>query len=711
MILNYLLFCFAATTINARIPDWLITDVKTPTTVTKTENGNLLLTNGLIRREFSIHPDFTTVDYYSIEKQASLLRAISPEATISLDGIIYKIGFVKTDIPRAYLNRSALKEDFQYVEGGYHFDGYTTEEPTAPYNYKPMRGAPKDIDWPPKGLRLNVCFKLKYTAHVYHYFVRPCIHYEMYDGIPAMSKWVTVTSDKMAYGKVKVSILSVEELAVNQQFTHQSHWDGPYNTYDWFFVGTNQAHGAVVQWKQDPSASLMPGSFEELINATYAPPTGESIPSLTLGAAGFESFRVHELLHCGDTELRRALSRHRLFRLLAPQTQENPIFFHMTQSNNESVHAVIDQMAEVGFEMMIYSFGSGFNIENYDEKYLLEIKAIVDYAKSKGIEVGGYDLIVLDRTVDYKYMAIDKNNKTLYATCMASAWYDYLLGKFTTFIDKTGIMMVETDGPYGGGACASTEHPHHENNEDSIYQQTLYQGEFFKELRKRNMFINQPDNFFYQGGSKTGLGYNENQYSLPRWQDISVSRQSLFDRIYNFIPTAGWMFLPLTVYHGGGAAAQFEPLQEHLDSYKFGLAQYLGAGVSACYRGYRLYDTEETKNLVKKWVDFYKQYRDILTSDIVRVRRPDMQSIDSYMHVNYKLENKGLAMVFNPTLERKVMNLTLPLYYTGISDIAVVSEQGRDATPYTLNKGWEIDIHVDMEPLAITWYNIQDGGE
>ncbi len=29
--------------------------------------------------------------------------------------------------------------------------------------------------------------------------------------------------------------------------------------------------------------------------------------------------------------------------------------------------------------------------------------------------------------------------------------------------------------------------------------------------------------------------------------------------------------------------------------------------------------------MVKKWVGFYKTYRDILISDIVHVRRPDMQ--------------------------------------------------------------------------------------
>ena len=39
----------------------------------------------------------------------------------------------------------------------------------------------------------------------------------------------------------------------------------------------------------------------------------------------------------------------------------------------------------------------------------------------------------------------------------------------------------------------------------------------------------------------------------------------------------------------------------------------------------RLYDSVETMEMVKKWVGFYNTYRDILISDIVHVRRPDMQ--------------------------------------------------------------------------------------
>ncbi len=43
----------------------------------------------------------------------------------------------------------------------------------------------------------------------------------------------------------------------------------------------------------------------------------------------------------------------------------------------------------------------------------------------------------------------------------------------------------------------------------------------------------------------SGMGYDESQYSLPRWMDLSISRQGMFDDTYHYIPSQGWMFLPL----------------------------------------------------------------------------------------------------------------------------------------------------------------------
>ena len=61
----------------------------------------------------------------------------------------------------------------------------------------------------------------------------------------------------------------------------------------------------------------------------------------------------------------------------------------------------------------------------------------------------------------------------------------------------------------------------------------------------------------------------------------SADSPSVFDDSYRLIPTAGWMFVPLTPYHKAGAEIVFEPLSEHYTEYEWALAQYLGAGLCA----------------------------------------------------------------------------------------------------------------------------------
>ena len=71
------------------------------------------------------------------------------------------------------------------------------------------------------------------------------------------------------------------------------------------------------------------------------------------------------------------------------------------------------------------------------------------------------------------------------------------------------------------------------------------------------------------------------------------------------------------------------------------LGQYLSAGVAACYRGFRLFESQASRTPVKTWVNFYKKYREVLNGDIIHVRRPTMQDIDSFLHVNPQGNVKG----------------------------------------------------------------------
>ena len=70
------------------------------------------------------------------------------------------------------------------------------------------------------------------------------------------------------------------------------------------------------------------------------------------------------------------------------------------------------------------------------------------------------------------------------------------------------------------------------------------------------------------------------------WLQLSLTSQ---------VPSSGWMFLPLTGYYVSDPDVVFEPMTDHLPEYSWGLAQYLGAGVAACYRGHRLFDSAATR--------------------------------------------------------------------------------------------------------------------
>lgn len=375
------------------------------------------------------------------------------------------------------------------------------------------------------------------------------------------------------------------------------------------------------------------------------------------------------------------------------------------------MRAAVDQMADVGFEMFIYSFGTSFDFEAPGAP--AKFAADIAYARGRGIEVGGYDLICLQRgnggyggNVGAQWDTVAPDGTTLGVdACFASGWVD-ALAAFTDAFVAVNLTMFETDGPYGGEPCASENHTYHLGADDAVYQQNRVQGAFYARLRAGGMFINQPDGYFAQGGNKAPLGYNEGQYSLPRAQDLTLSRIGMFEDTFTMVPTQGWMFVPLVDYHGGGDAAAFEPLATNLVDYNFALAQYFGYGVAACYRGPRLYDpaAPATRAVVQYWVAWFKRYRDIVTADIVHVARPDGARVDAILHVDPQRAHRGMAVFFNPTDVPVTVNVSLPLYYTGIATAATLTWQDAPApVRVALARDYSVVVSVTVGARNATW--------
>jgi hypothetical protein len=216
--------------------------------------------------------------------------------------------------------------------------------------------------------------------------------------------------------------------------------------------------------------------------------------------------------------------------------------------------------------------------------------------------------------------------------------------------------------------------------------------------------VNAPDWYFLDGTHKTALGYREVNFSLPRDQQKILNRQNIFDGTWEMTPSMGWGFVPLTRYHGGGEEAVLEPLAEHLNDYEQLMVQYYGAGIQACYRGPRLFDTEETKQLVIRVIDWYKNHRKILNSDIIHLRRADGRDWDGFLHVNPAGGEKGLLMLFNPLSVPIQKEIEIPVYYTGLSKRVKIGEKDGKMKTYPISRDYVVSLPVTIPANSYTWF-------
>jgi hypothetical protein len=486
------------------------------------------------------------------------------------------------------------------------------------------------------------------------------------------------------------------------------------------YVHPAQGHGSEVIWANDPTFDTAYagniGANEPILTAGYMNATFYGGPAHRLQpGADYTTYRLLELWSDSVEPERKGLSRRKMTRLLAPQTSEAPLFFHLTDSSSKAFRHAVDQMHAVGgFDMLIYSFGSGFQLENTDPLYLAGLKADIKYARDRGIEVGGYDLISDTRT-GTGFDAIDPADphKHLNDACFASGWNKELTSRVLTQMAAANLSMLETDGPYAGNPCASHSHDHYDYA-DSIEMQWRGQTEFYSLMREHGVFVHAPDDYLFAGGAnKECGGYEENQMSLPRWQWLSIAHQENYDDTWTETPTQAWMFAPLTDYHAGGAAAALEPFAENMVAWEWTLGTFLGHGRGACYRGDELFDTPAVQAMVTKWASFWTKYRAILIQDIVHIRRPDMQSIDSVMHVtaNKTASVCALAMFYNPSLFTQTASFALPMYYTGEMDAVWLEGMGNGTVvKASLARDYSVRVNVTLKAREISYTVVHRGG-
>ena len=692
--------------------DWLLDNSGFGSVVIQ-EGNAIILDNGLVNRTLRLAPNAATIEFKNLTTGESMLRSIKPEAEVTINGERYVVGGLQ-----------GLKEHGYFLEEW--VDSLTTDPNAFQYKSHEVKQIRPKIKWNPKKryhTAENVTPKGKELIMDFWHSdqgldgVLVQVHYEIYDGIPLIAKWISI--ENQSNNTIEINGFKSELLAfpeVENFVETPKHWRRPnlHVESDYSFGGfTSGESETSIFWEHDPEYTSQVNWLLQteclLVSKLEVGPDVTLPPNKT-----FESFHTYELMQDGSDRERNSLAIRKMYRLLAPWATENPIFMHLTTTEPEKVKTAIDQCVATGYEMVILSFGSGLDMEDNSVANITKFKELANYAHSRGIELGGYSLFS-SRKISESVDVIDKETgkpggaKFGNAPCLASEWGHIYLQKIKYFLDKTGFDLLEHDGPYPGDYCASTTHKYHKGYEDSQWVQWTMTKDFYHWLKEKDIYLNAPDFYYLQGSNKCGIGYREVNWSLPRDQQIILGRQNIYDGTWKKTPSMAWTFVPLTEYHGGGAAATLEPLNEHLKAYKAHMVQNYGSGVQACYRGPRLYDTEATKQLVLDQIAHYTKYRDILNSDIIHLRRPDGRNWDGFMHVNPKLEEKALVMLFNPTAKTINEKIMLPLYFTGLDGEVSLWENGKQLVKSVVDRKYKATIEVRIPPKGYTWFVIKNG--
>ena len=690
--------------------DWLVDNQQRSAQVFFDSDSQIRLDNGLIRRSFYVGENLICYDFKNQMTGEQLLRSPLPEAEITINGKRYAVGG-NIDLKEKAFFKLEWLDQVMSPSNHFSFERYSQEKISSPLDFKM-------VFWPYEagygtGTKLTFWF-----THSDLPGLSVAVNYELFDNIPLISKYLTIEnksdSDFFINQIVSEQLALVEEESAvvgstaKMKKNHQIYFENN-------FAFNNAMHAELsdqaTHWLSD-------SSYTSQVNYNLLTPAIAKIfPDKGYGielAPGedLESIRSNQLILDSYDRERNGLARRKMYRALAPWTLQNPIFMHLVSKNDEEVYTAIDQCVDTGYEALILSFGSHINMEDDRAENLNRWKTIADYAHEKGIKIGGYSLFS-SRTISPEDDVIDpktgKPGGAFFgnAPCLASNWGLNYLEKIKNFYQTTGFDLFENDGPYPGDVCASTSHPGHTGLEDSQWVQLNLQKELYHWMNERGIYINAPDWYFLDGSHKIAMGYREVNFSLSRAQQKILNRQNIYDATWEKTPSMGWGFVPLTAYHGGGEDAVLEPLNEHLDDYKMLMMQYYGAGIQACYRGPRLYDTEETKQTVIEVIDWYKAHREILNADIIRLRRADGRDWDGWMHVDPTREEKALIMLFNPLDEPIKRSIEIPLYYTGLSNQAEVSEQYGPAEVYEIGNGNSITIDLEIPANYLTWLTVK----
>jgi hypothetical protein len=286
------------------------------------------LANGLVRRTFSVRPDMATIGFDDLMNGEAVLRSVRAEASIELDGTKFKVGGLLGQPIHNYLNPAWLKK-MSRDAAAFHLVNMVMGQTVSRFAWKKRQEwLSQDAAWPTPGL--SATFRYEPPEGTLE-GITVQVHYEIYDGLPVISKWITINNGSRR--PVRLNSMIVEEMAFVEP---ESIVDGPpanfRGSYRRFDAFSDYAFGGdmsptpdapAIHWKIDPLyQSQVHYRRETPCLLECSTPLGPDVEIQPDGT--FESQRVFELVHDSTDRERRGLAVRRAYRSTAcrsPSTQ------------------------------------------------------------------------------------------------------------------------------------------------------------------------------------------------------------------------------------------------------------------------------------------------------------------------------------------------------------------------------------------------------
>ena len=178
--------------------DWLVSAPPQRAGIFRSHDGKeLVLNNGLLSRTWRLAPNAATVAFDNLMTDQPVIRAVRPEAILTINNVRVAVGGLSGQPNHGYLRKEWL-DTMRSSSNALTFVDFEVG-PTQPrLSWKRKRYA-VDAPWPPPGMGLTLHFQgnpdlASSNGPPTRTPLAVDVHYEIYDGIPLLAKWFTLSN-------------------------------------------------------------------------------------------------------------------------------------------------------------------------------------------------------------------------------------------------------------------------------------------------------------------------------------------------------------------------------------------------------------------------------------------------------------------------------------------------------------------------------------